>query len=868
MRKSASPRSTQRTARPLSIARPSTGFVGRTAELSLLKQLLAQTRCLTLTGVGGCGKTRLALQLADELSASRTFKQGVFWVGLDSLSDPALVPQAVADALGLRESQGRPMHDVLGHYLRQKRLLLVVDNCEHVRSACAALIEPLLGVAPHLQILATSREPLGVSAERTWLVPSLSFPEHTGGVRASSGLEQYDAVQLFVQRAAAVLPGFTLTPRNAALIVQVCQQLDGLPLALELAAARVKLLTLEQISARLDKRLVLLTSGNPTVLLPRHRTLRTAIDWSYDLLPETERTLFRRLSVFAGGFTLDAAEDICAGEGIEPEGVLDLLASLMDQSLLIAETQERSEARFRMLETIRQYASETLSETREDAGLRFRHLCWYLAFAEKAEPNLRGPEQMLWLERLEGEHDNLRAAMAYARNNAGAEAGSFLRLAGSLFWFWNLHGHWSEGRRWLEQALAQSAASAQSAARARALLGAGELAMLQGEFAAARIQAEESADIARALGNRQVLAYALNRLGNLAWIRGDHPRAQSWMKESLAIFREIQDDWGSALSLLDLGDTALREGSLTSAQTLMREGLEIFTRLGDRRGRALALMHLATAHAFTGDYERAHAELEETLAVQREIGDPWVIAHTLNRLGEIARSQGDDERAASLYTDSLRLHRELGNQSGVAMVLHNLAHASLHSGDRVRAAQFFTEALALNRERDNSLGMAACLGGLAGVAAAGGQAEQAARLFGAVDAVLETIGLVLDGADQIEYRRNVACARDRLDHDAYARQWNEGRTLTLDQAVGEGMRVQDIVHDAARAGSAALVEQLNEREREVLRCIADGLSNQEIAERLTIAPGTVKWHITNLFGKLGVRSRTQALVRAKALGLP
>ena len=537
------------------------------------------------------------------------------------------------------EQPGRPLLATLSDVLRPKRLLLVLDNCEHLVAACAALADSLLLTCPGLRILATSREALNIPGEIVWQVPSLTSPD---ALPASGGpplghLARYEAVRLFVDRAVGARSTFTVTPQSAPAVAQICHRLDGIPLALELAAARVKALSVEQIAARLDDRFRLLTGGHRTAL-PRHQTLRATVDWSYALLSEPERTLFNRLSVFAGGWTLEAAEAICAGEGIEAGEVFELLAQLVDKSLVLAE--ERSgEVRYRLLETIRQYGAEKLRQAGEEVVQRERHRDWYLRLAEQAEPKLKGPEQAAWLNRLAIEHDNLRAALEWGRLEAlagsepapslsigqalersagtehgGAEAGQAgLRLVGALWWFWRLRGYLSEGRKWLAEALAR--APERTVARAKALHGAGWLAFVQGDFPAARHLLEESLAVAREVGYRQDIASCLSNLGFLALAQGDQAAAHALYQEGVVVAREVGDGWGLGWALLRAGNAALDEDDNAAARALLEESLAVRRELGDQQGSALSLLFLGLTAFRQGDHAAARALYQESLVL-------------------------------------------------------------------------------------------------------------------------------------------------------------------------------------------------------------------------------------------------------------
>ncbi len=475
---------------PQSLPLQLTSFIGREREISEVQQKLAASRLVTLTGPGGCGKTRLALEVAARLYAARAFEHGLAWVELAALSDPALLPQAAARVLEVAESLDRPWMETLSAYLQPRHLLLILDNCEHLRSACAELAGKLLLTAPGLKILATSREPLAVPGETAWLTPSLSLPSPQELARPPAELltylPQFDAIRLFLERAVSVRSTFALTTRSAAAVAQVCRRLDGIPLAIELAAARVNVLTAEQIAARLEDSFALLTDGSRSTLMPRHQTLRAALDWSHNLLSEAERRLFRRLAVFAGGFALEAAEAICSGDGLIRAEVLEVLSRLVGKSLVMADIEGGTEARYRLLEAIRQYASWMLGGSGEEALLHRRHRDWFLALAEQADAQWYGPNQIAWSDRLETEHDNLRAALEWSKLEAlgseveaplgagegaaktkpvGAQAG--LRLGAALRLFWDMRGYLQEGRERMVELLALPGASGLKEARAR-----------------------------------------------------------------------------------------------------------------------------------------------------------------------------------------------------------------------------------------------------------------------------------------------------------------------------------------------------------------------------------------------------------------
>jgi non-specific serine/threonine protein kinase len=804
-------------------------FIGRERELAQVKQMLASSRLVTLTGAGGCGKTRLGIRAGAELAPEAP--DGVWLVELGGLSDTALIGQSVAAALGLGEVSDRPTLDLLIDSLRSKNLLLLLDNCEHLSAACAQLAETLLQHCPQLKILATSREALGIAGERTLTVPPLPVPEpgFMPPERAdlAAALLNYEGVRLFTERATAAHPGFRLTEATAPAVAQICYRLDGIPLAIELAAARVKALSVHQISARLDDRFRLLTGGSRTAL-PRHQTLQALIDWSHDLLSEAEQVLFRRLSVFAGGWTLEASEGVCAGDGLQPADVLDLLTHLVERSLVLVERRS-GEARYRMLDTIRQYARVKFLGAGEVEPVRARHLAHFLKLAEAAQTGLRGPEQPGWLNRLETEYDNLRAALEWAEGSGDSESG--LRLAGGLFRFWLLRGHADEGRHWLEGTLTRAVAAERTRALAKALRGAGYLAIGHGDLAAGRARIEHSLEICRELGDLEGTAdslhglgraayfqgdysaarslfnesltvsleanhpwgagHALYRLGMVALIQGDYEEARPCFEESVAIFRELGDKWSLSYALSALGEDAFRRGDYPLAHTVLDECLAVLRELGSKLGTAMALSELGWLALSEGDYLTARARLEESLALREEVGYQVGVAIALNLLGDVALRQGDYPQARLLIERGLQLRREMGNKSGIAWSLQNLGHLAQRQGEHQRAAALFEESLALFDELGNKIGIAECLEGLASVAACQLQgdrkaetAERAIRLLAAADALRQAANSPLPPYRQADFDQDLSAARAQLDEASFAAAWQAGGSMTTAAAVG------------------------------------------------------------------------------------
>jgi predicted ATPase/class 3 adenylate cyclase len=649
------------------LPRQLTRFIGREREMAEVKRLLATTALLTLTGAGGCGKTRLSLQVAADLLEE--YADGVWLVELAALTDPALVLQTVASTLGVREERARPLAQTLVDHLRSKSLLLVLDNCEHLLAACAELVEALLRSCSSLCILASSRESLGIAGETSYQVPSLSLPD-LKQLPPAEALIQFEAARLFADRATAALPAFRLTEQNATAVARVCSQLDGIPLAIELAAARVKVLPVAKIAERLDDRFRLLTGGSRTAL-PRQQTLRALIDWSYDLLSENERALLRRLSVFAGGWTLEAAETVCAGEGIEPGEVLELLTALVEKSLVLYEPQ-RADARYRLLETVRQYSRDRLLESGESESVRGRHLDFVLSLFERAEPLLLGPEQIVWLDRLEAEHDNLRAALEWAGATQGEAQ---LRLAGAALWFWEMRSHYAEGRQWFQQAL-QHAVQGPTAVQAKAFLGAGTMAWHQGDRDAAEPLNRQALELYRQTDDLAGTALALIGLGVAVGRNRDPERFTALTEEGLAVAQEARAMFlvGAALNNLgryeeclalsraggyqhltlhalgNLGDDALQQADYEAAAGYAREALETLLQTRDKRLTAQNLGTLAAVSEVQGDWRRATVLLGASDALREAIGLPLPAAkrdEQETRIGALREALGEEAFSAA-----------------------------------------------------------------------------------------------------------------------------------------------------------------------------------------------------------------------------
>lgn len=687
---------------------PPTPLLGRERELEQIRISLREVKLLTFTGLGGVGKTRLALEAARD--AAENFPDGVAFVGLASLADPALVVATVARSVGLREAGGQSSHEVLLAYLREKRLLLVLDNFEHLMEA-APEVSGLLGSCPDLTVLATSRAPLRLRGEREYPVPSLEVPD-SSRVPEVEEIIDAPAVRLFVERAQEASTTFKLTEANAAAVAAICWRLDGLPLALELAAAKTRFLGPIELLSRLNHALV---AGAARDLPERQRTMRATMDWSYELLHGPEKKLFRRLSVFAGGFTLEAAEAVGAERGATEvsadEDVLLLLGNLVEQSLVVAEPGEDEGTRYRMLESVRQYAREKLEESGQAQEVRRRHATLFLALAEEAEPELRGAQQVLWTRRLEKEQDNLRSAMSWALSVG--EDDTVVRLGWALYHFWWYRGHQREGRRWMEEALSRSAAMAASA-RARALFVAGTMASVQADFRSAK----------------------------------------PLLEESLSLFRQLKDKQGTALALGASGLVAL-----------------------DLK-----------------QHERGIIYFQEAADLFLEVGDKWRAAVVFSFLAVARLDQGDHSRAKRLAERGLALSQEVGHRRGTSTILYVLARLAQAERDREQASRLFEEGLTLSAEVGDKTNVAYCLEGLAAIAASEDRLVCAARLWGAAEALLETIEVkvVPYAPERSLYQGQVAAARPRLDEQAWLEAWAEGRAMSFEQAVEYALSAEKV----------------------------------------------------------------------------
>jgi non-specific serine/threonine protein kinase len=684
-----------------------TSFIGREQEIAQLKELVTTHRLVTLTGAGGAGKTRLAIEVAGAIVDS--YRDGVWLVELAALADPALVPQALATVLAIKDQPGRLLIDTISEYLASKRMLLIVDNAEHLLEPCIQVLHGILRRSAQITILVTSRERLGIAGELTYRVPSLTVPSANESATPEA-LLAYEGVRLFVDRARLLRPDFEITTDNTAAVISICSRLDGIPLAIELAAPRLRSMALGELNQRLDQRFALLTDGSRAAL-PRHRTLRSVIDWSYDLLGDAERALFARASVFAGGWTLARAQAVCSGDVIEADSVMDLLTSLIDKSL-VAIIERDGVTRYSMLETVRQYAVDRLRETGEQSQWQDRHLTSFLALAEKSL-NVRDRDKGRHLiEEVANEHDNMRAALQWCTTT---ETGDGLRLTASLFRFWTIRArHLKEARDWHARMLAAAPSHVAPRERARVLVGAAILARIQGDYEIAERLGRQSVTLSREINEPRVAAYGLKTLASLATDRARHAEAQPLLVECLSLARDI----------------------------------------GDRALLAHVLINLAVVAHALGDSERAFRAFDESLAIARDIGDELCASQVLRYRGRAACKEGMVALAEDSLIESLALAQALQAPVDVAKTLEAFAELALAKRTPARAA----------------------------------------RIAGATERLRAEVQTPMPPDEQADYRRAVAVARAAMDRAAFETAWNEGREMTLEDAVKYALSGKDTPH--------------------------------------------------------------------------
>ncbi len=752
-------------------------FIGRAPEVAVVAELLRQkdVRLVTLTGPGGVGKTRLAARAATEVA--NDFPDGVWFVALAPITNPSLVLPAIAHILGVREAKDEPIAARLETYLADRQLLLLLDNFEQVVDAAPALAE-LLGACPGLKALVTSRVRLRVSGEREYPVPPMTLPP-SAAMSATGGVAPSEAVTLFLDRARAVKPDLAITAETAPAVAEICRRLDGLPLAIELAAARVKVLSPAALQARLERRLPLLTGGGQD-LPARQQTMRDAIAWSFDLLAPAEQALFRQLAVFVGGFTLDAAEAVIGSDGGD---VFEGISSLTDKSLLRQTELDVDVPRYGMLETVREFGLEQLTASGEEMATRDAHAVWYTQLAERTWQGADARADAAWLDQIEADHDNVRAALVWLNQTGNYEG--LLRLSGSLWPFWHRHSHRLEGRGWLEHAL----------------------------------NLELNADVPKAVRIRPLYGAAY-----LARNRGDYDRANTLATECLTLSREFGDDRAASRALQLLAFVALAQGDYDRATTHAQDALKLTEKLDDRgTWNAWVLTDLGMAAYGQGDLEQAARFLEEALSLYYGFAEPFGTALTLGYLGLVATDQGDYRAATERFAASLPLWQEMGNRENQSEWLASVAN----------------------------------------LAAARGYLQPAARLFGAAEALRDTLGHAFTLPERAAFERGIGAARSALGDHVFTRDEAAGQALSLERALAEASKFLA----AASAPVPTSEPGLTPRELDVLRLLATGQSNPQIAESLFISPRTATTHVTNILAKLGVTNRAEAAARALREGL-
>ncbi|HET7488920.1 MAG TPA: tetratricopeptide repeat protein [Acidimicrobiales bacterium] len=893
-------------------------FVAREAEMAAVQALLGRSRLVTITGPAGVGKTRLAVEAA--IVAGDDYDDGVVFAPLAGTCDPGLVPQSVASALSLAEQPGRVLADTVVDHLRDRRMLLVLDNCEHVVSGAARLVDTLLRSCAGLVVLATSQEPLSIAGEVVWALSALAVPGTGGPVEASP------AVRLFCDRAAAIRPGFALTADTAPAVAEICRRLDGVALAIELAAARVAVLRPAEIAARLSDRFKLL-SGGSRLGPARHRSLQAALDWSHELCSAPERALLRRLSLFPAGATLDAAVEVCAGGDVPPAEVFDTMAALVAKSLVVAET-SGVETRFRLLETVRLYARDRLDEAGELEDALRRHASWYTDLAESAEVHLTGRDQGSWLRRIEIEHDNVRAALEWAIGGGDAELAQ--RLSGALTLWWRVRGYFSEGRSYLDEALAVGP-STPDGVRAKALWGVGFLATMLGDtdqsaacleealslyrrlgdrkgsarslllLADCRVHCdassamallEESAGLAREVGDEWCLAHARALCGLALVMQGDPVAARPVLDEAVAVARRSHDDQGLRMAMAVLGQLALGQGDYDVAQQAFEEVAVVTRDLGEVYGTAVALIGLGEIALARGDYETARCTLEGGERAGRRTANPDVIVTALalraelaqvqddiaaarrlydeavafasdsghvcisavRGLGELAAAEGDTRRAARLFEKALGMAEGSNNDRSVAAILFDMAELARSTATRERALTLHHKALDLRTRMGDCRGVVESLEALAGLAADAGEqrADYGARLLGAAAHLRGDRGYARSAAQHRTHEADLERLRACMGAEELDTALALGAELSVEEAVSYATKGR-----RGRSRPTTGLESLTRAERDVAALAAAGLSNPEIGVQLFIGTWTVKGHLKRVFAKLGVSSRVE-----------
>lgn len=899
-----------------------TSFVGRTREITEAIQLLARCRLLTLTGTGGIGKTRLALQIASLLP--ERFPGGLWFTGLAGISSPADLLPSLVLTLGIQPKTEQDMLAALQIALQSEPTLLILDNCEHLLDACAPLVEQLLSACPTLHVLATSREMLCIPGETILQVTPLSLPGPATPLNPSQ-VCQSEAVQLLIERILPVQPSFTLTEQNTPVLVRVCQQLEGIPLALELAAARLSLMPIEQIAERLDRepgaRFHLLSAGKRTAAA-RHRTLRAAIDWSYQLLSLPEQKLLRRLSFFRGGWTLEAAEAICVNNDLAAREIFDLLGKLVHKSLVVMgeetlpprdgeQTVVYRRARYHLLETIRQYSQEKLQAAGEEQELQRQHLAYFLQLTEQADMHLRGPQQLYWLRCLDPEHDNLQVALSTAKQ---FDLDAALSLTSSLAVYWMMRSQFPQGRKELEEVLVLSAERA-DALKARCLYRASLLIFFQGDIPRSLQLAEICLPLFQASGDQQGIGQALSIQVEAARKVNNYQQALTLGKECEALLTASGDDWTLAITYFSRATIHMHEGNYAETLSLLEESLRLMQKQGDRWGLALAHNCLGRLHSHLGNYAKSITCLEESVRLARELGDSNMVAagnHILAMAfakrkdytgahqqltevrkqyersgnlgalaellfdqGQVAILQSDLAQAAHYLESSATFYTERGNHVGRTLACYHLGRVAVMQGDIPRALHLLRESVSIFHQNNQHIFLAGCLEVLAALSILLHAPRQGARWLGHAQSLhaLTPPQRTMLPANNAFYERTVTTIQALLSKEDFAAEFAKGQALSLEYVIHE---IQTLYIPQESASDSPPLDNkpaplspsdLTSREIEVLRLLATGMSNHEIAQSLNISPGTVRAHLSTIYSKLAVHSRTAAVHAARTAHL-
>lgn len=757
---------------------PLSKLIGRDEELTQIVQQLGESDCrlLTLIGVGGIGKTQLGLHAS--AMAIDQYPDGVWLVELAAFNEKELLPDEIAAIFGVSAQEARSgigVTDILIHFLKDKTLLLVLDNCEHLIEACASFVDSLLNGCSNVKILATSREALGIYQENKFSVSPLSLPPEESPLE---GLEHYPAIQLFLERATSAKPGFHLTEDNSVVLTDICWQLEGIPLAIELAAARARVISLDQIARRLQDRFRLLTGG-PRTALPRHQTLLATMDWSYGLLPQLERALLRQLSVFSGGWTLEAAEEVAGKKEIPKQEILDLISNLVDKSLVLVEDRG-IKVRYRMLETVRQYGLQILSEEGELEETRQRHADYFVHLAEQADEGLRDTRQVETVKVLDSEHDNLRGALRWATNSSKKNLA--LRLVGTLGWYWFMRGHWKESWRWFHQAN-DLESSCDPIIRAKAIYRTGGLQIIRGNLIGTVDLVEEAMDICREFGDEEGLAWSLSLIGqSKTWANEDFNQAMPYLSESVERFKGIDNNWGVAFTLPFIGQVLEFQKEYEQSISVQKEGISIFERIGDKWNQSYSLYLLGGSATRFGDIHLAEWAYEQSLVKSSSIKEKVMRAHALKGLGQLALQKDDREQMEAFNLEALEALQKIGDENCTASVLRCLGEVSQRKGDYAEASELLGQSLHIYQKMGLTDNIVFLLDRFADLAAASGKKERAAKLLG-VSSNLERERAILSPSQYQDGRKNLNNSlREMLGERDFEMLFQEGASMSLEDA--------------------------------------------------------------------------------------